>query len=101
MSRNNRDAEILPYSTITPRGYERLITCEDGKPVYCYAHRLLAVAKYGFEAVKGMDVHHKNGCKFDNRIENIELLTHEEHTRHHAQQRSQSKKALADGGEEQ
>ena len=43
----------------------------------------------------------KNGIAWDNRDENIELLTPEEHARHHAMQRSQAKQARADGGEEQ
>jgi hypothetical protein len=30
-----------------------------------YVHRLLAVAKFGFDAVRDKDVHHLNGCKFD------------------------------------
>lgn len=46
-------------------------------------HRLLAVAEYGFDAVKGMHVHHKNGVPWDNRPSNIELLTPEEHGRLH------------------
>lgn len=46
-------------------------------------HRLLAVAKYGFDAVRGMDVHHKNRIPWDNRPDNIELLTPEEHGRVH------------------
>jgi len=44
-----------------------------------YVHRLLAVSEYGFDAVKNKEVHHKNGIKWDNRPENIELLTVEEH----------------------
>lgn len=47
--------------------------------------RLLAVAKYGIEAVKGMHVHHKHGSKglrsmFDYH-DNIEIMTPEEHGR--------------------
>ena len=46
-------------------------------------HRLLAVSEYGFEATNGKVVHHKNGVRWDNRPENIELLTNSEHTKHH------------------
>jgi len=47
-------------------------------------HRLLAVAEYGFDAVCDMEVHHQNGIKWDNRPDNIEVLTPSEHRSHHA-----------------
>lgn len=46
-------------------------------------HRLLAVAEFGIEAVKDKIVHHKNGIPFDNRHENICLMTASEHAMHH------------------
>jgi len=49
-----------------------------------YVHRLLAVAEYGFEAVAGSDVHHENGVPWDNRAENIEVLSKGEHGRLHS-----------------
>lgn len=42
--------------------------------------RLLAVAEYGFDAVCEMNVYHKNRIPWDNRPENIELLTPSEQT---------------------
>ena len=47
-------------------------------------HRLTAVAKYGFDAVCGMQVHHKNDVPWDNRPENLELMTLADHTAHHS-----------------
>ena len=46
-------------------------------------HRLLAVAKFGIEPVKGMHAHHKNGVLWDNRPGNIELVSNNEHQRQH------------------
>ena len=34
------------------------------------------------------DVHHINGNGFDNRIENLQIITHKQHSRFHALQRS-------------
>lgn len=48
-----------------------------------YIHRLLAVAEYGTETLKGKDVHHINGIPWDNRPENIEVLSREDHNRKH------------------
>ena len=44
-------------------------------------HRLVAVAEYGIDAVKDKDVHHKNGVRWDNRPDNLELLEPDEHGR--------------------
>lgn len=46
-------------------------------------HRLLAIAEYGTDAVKGTDVHHKNNIPFDNRAENIELVSKSDHAKIH------------------
>jgi len=48
-----------------------------------FVHRLLAVAEYGFDAVVGKEVHHKNSIRWDNRPGNIELLSKAEHTKRH------------------
>lgn len=46
-------------------------------------HRLIMVAEEGFDAVVGMDVHHQNEVKWDNRPENLKLMDPAEHISHH------------------
>jgi transposase len=68
-------------------GYEEWYTDIDCERYHIKHHRLLAVAKYGVEYVKDMDVHHKNEIKWDNRFENIELMTVSEHRSLHGVKR--------------
>lgn len=60
-------------------GYEFVATEVDGETKYVQIHRLVAVAKFGFSAVCGMEVHHKNEWKMDNRPTNLELCTPGDH----------------------
>ena len=67
-----------------PNGYEKWhCRINSDKRRVFPVHRLLAIAEYGIEAVKGKVVHHKNEVPWDNRVENIELMTKEEHVSHH------------------
>lgn len=46
-------------------------------------HRLLAIAEYGFDAVVDNDVHHENSIPWDNRQENISVVSRQQHMEHH------------------
>lgn len=62
-------------------GYIKIRDGHDGSAVAL--HRLVAVAKFGIDPVKGKVVHHKNGIEFDNRPSNLELMSRGEHTKTH------------------
>lgn len=46
-------------------------------------HRLLAICEFGADAVAGMHVHHENGIPWDNRPENLELVSNSAHQSKH------------------
>lgn len=72
----------------TKEGYEvwSQWDSERGKVDQVSVHRLMAVAEYGFEDVAGNSVHHKDpegrgrpGVPWDNRMENLEVLSKSDH----------------------
>ena len=50
---------------------------------YIQEHRYIMEQHIGRKLTKNEDVHHINGNKLDNRIENLQLMTKGEHTKHH------------------
>lgn len=74
----------LPASFKTSEnGYERASSKLDGEKDSVAVHRLVAVSEYGFDALDGMVVHHKNGIPWDNRPENLEVMPQSLHVREH------------------
>jgi len=55
--------------------------------VYVFVHRVLALIDNDLDELNGKVVHHKNGIPWDNRPENIEVMTAAEHTALHEEQR--------------
>jgi hypothetical protein len=84
-----RHGSTLPWYHENADGYMEWVTDDQGTTDTVREHRLLAVAKFGFEAVVDMDVHHIDGCKCHNTLANIELLTKSEHGKRHITMRRQ------------
>ena len=57
------------------------VICLPGRK-HAYEHRVLWEKHFG-QIPEGHHVHHKNGDKRDNRLENLELLSSFEHHSHH------------------
>jgi transposase len=72
-----------PKLSVDPQGRERFASTSGGKQDSVLHHRLLAALKYGVGEMRGKIVHHKNGISWDNRPDNLELVTRKEHQRHH------------------
>lgn len=54
---------------------------------YVFEHDIVMERYLGKYLEKGEVVHHINGIRDDNRIENLELLSHSDHARHHCIER--------------
>jgi len=85
--RRKSTREMPPWFGTVPQGHEAVKT-NMGKSgmAHVYIHRLVAVAKEGFDAVVDMDVHHKNNIPWDNRPENLEVKDHAQHSSDHAKE---------------
>lgn len=72
-----------PNFRTNPLGYEEVRSGCDGQRDSVLIHRLVAVAEFGVDAVAGVDVHHVNDIQWDNRPDNLSLMSRSEHVSHH------------------
>ncbi len=75
------DSNARPVKTHLINGYAIFSPCKDGK------YRKVSVHRAMWEAFVGpipdrMEINHKNLDRSDNRIENLELVTHQENIQH-------------------
>ena len=71
-----------PFHT-DDRGYEVWTVWDHPIRRRVLVHRLVAIAEHGVDEVVGKVVHHRNSIPWDNRPENLEVLSRGEHARHH------------------
>lgn len=68
---------------VDARGYRWIYVTEDGERRARREHRVLMERRLGRLLLAGEDVHHVNGDRTDNRVENLRLLAHGEHSTLH------------------
>jgi hypothetical protein len=90
----HRSPRWVPYAgyKTNAAGYEVWRSRTDGRATVL-VHRLAAVAWFGYDAVAGNDVHHRNDVPWDNREVNLRPMDPSEHRSHHAKSRERD-----DGG---
>jgi len=79
--------EKPPHFRTRKDGYEEVKCKVNGETKSILTHRLLAVAEYGVDSVEDVHVHHINKIPWDNRYENIQLISNSEHGKLHEPQR--------------
>lgn len=83
------DASQTPASFChNQTAHEHWTASEDGTTTGIYVHELLAIADGADPSEVFSDenvIHHRDGHPFDNRAENVEVVTHRQHSQTHKQ----------------
>jgi len=69
---------------INSYGYISVLIPGPGRSRYALEHRLRMEQSLGRKLKRGEHVHHRNGIKTDNRLDNLLLISHSDHSKHHA-----------------
>lgn len=78
---------------VNQRGYRVIKVERDGRMRQIGMHRLVMEKDLGRRLEPWETVHHKNGVKDDNRLDNLELVDHAQHTIDHHNGRKNSESA--------
>ena len=72
-----------PFTTVGTAGYIRIPYVDDNyKSFTVAAHRIIWIVENGLITDPNLVINHKNAIKTDNRIENLELITHGQNIKH-------------------
>lgn len=74
-SLSQRQSQLANVQSVKPTTYRKYL----GR----HMHRVVAEEKYGRKILPGEHVHHIDGDKHNNHPDNLEIMTAEEHARHH------------------
>lgn len=75
----NREKILKPVEG--KKGYFQVSLCKNSKAYKKQIHQVVLQAFIG-PCPKGLEVNHKNGIKSDNRLDNLEYMTHAENNKH-------------------
>lgn len=79
---SNINAPKMLKICLNNHGYEQVMLNKEGHKKLCLVHRLISVAFLGQPPTAKHQINHKNGVKYDNRLENLEWCTASENIRH-------------------
>ena len=101
----SRQHRWKPGGSVASNGYVK-VRVGKGHPLadtngYAYEHHVIWCAAGNLRPAGGQILHHRNGDRTDNRVENLELMTRGEHNAHHLASRRRCAKTgrLLDGRE--
>jgi len=81
---DNDETAAVPPSMTMNAGYEYFVDSTEDPQIRIAHHRILAFVENSLEEVAQNHVHHKNEVKWDNRLENLEVMSPSEHMSYHA-----------------